>query len=426
MSAPRMGLPRCEDAERGLLGIVLREGSLINLMDIEASDFYSERHRSIYSAMLRLASEKVHIDLVTLREALMRSRELEMSGGDVYMMDLADCVVSAAGWESYQELVRDYSLKRQCIAIARRMNEEAFEGDGSGAEMVAEMQAALNTVSTGRKDEVRSLQVVAAEFFAALNSGASAGCITTGFKALDEILTIKPFQLGVVGARPGCGKTSFAVQVGLHVGRMYGEVLFNSLEMGDVELVGRMMSQVAGIPVKAIESGYFTPRTQGMSMANLPHTTSLGFCYAPTIEGLRAIALRRKAYGNLRLVVVDYLQLMGPAKPTGSETTDLTMVTRGLKLLAKELQVPVLALSQYSRDAAKASRPKLHNLRGSGSIEQDADWVLALYDDEESNEFDLTPDYKLWELQKQRGGAISNPFRMRWSGRTTSFSDYAE
>ena len=407
-----------------ILGVFLREGSFVKMTRLDPADFYSERHRAIFGAIKAVASDGLHPDIVTACEYLRRSRELELSGGEAYLMDLTDAAVSSAGWESYEKIVRDKARLRSCIDAARRLNESAFDDSRDIEEVINDFTAAATTLSTTDSTSGIMLQTLIRDYITDPEK-LSRDVVTTGFDFLDSRLKIRPKQLGVIAARPGVGKTSLALQIAINVARS-GEVMVDNLEMGEMEVALRIASQASGAESWRLEKLDRLTQQQKSVLANIGFDCDIRIFEERTVEGLRAAAQRRKAQGRLKLVIVDYLQFMEVTKATDSRATDVAKISRGLKRLAKELDVPVIALSQLSRESQKASdaRPRLHHLRESGAIEQDADWVITIFEGEAANEWDVEAgNARFIECLKHRGGGTFGPIQVPWSGSTTSFGN---
>lgn len=419
----RGGLPRMEEAERAVLGTFIRWGHLAKLTKLAPDDWYSERHRTIFEAVVALVRENVVVDIVTLVNRIHQNRQLDIAGGQTYLMELSDEVTSAVGWESYEEIILDKSVKRKGIAVARRLNAECCSDEKSAEDIQAEFSAAASALSTSRITRSEMLTTVGDRYFARLENGEAPVVYETGFPSLDSRLKILGSQFGVIAARPGSGKTSAMLQIAANVSRDHGAVLINSLEMSPDELWLSIMAQQTGIFRNTIDIGYDLNQKEVTKLHALRGVLDIRFCYASTPEQLRVEAFDIAARGKLAMVISDYLQLMSPPSPTGNEVQDISYVTRNMKKLGMDMKIPVIGLSQYSREAAKSPRPKISQLRGSGAIEQDANWILSLFPDEEDGDF-MGGDFRWWELLKNRGGAQSQPWKMGWHGPTVSFSEY--
>lgn len=407
----RQGLPRSESAEQSILGVFLRFGYMVKASRLDKADFYSERHRAIFEAMQACTTSGDAVTIVSVEERLRMEKTLGVAGGADYLMDLADSVVSHHGWEGFEKIVMQKATLRAGIAIARRLNEDAFSDDREVDEIVADMAAAVSDL-TRRSSAVTSTTWQTA-FNLVTTPRKDDPTIPTGLDFLDSILQIRGGQLGIIAGRPGDGKSALATQMLLQIAKG-AEALVCSLEMRPEEVAQRIIAQETGIPLWSIDAMRFANAQDRSKVEACRDAFRMNFCATPTVSELRAVAMVRKAQGSLRMIVVDYLQLLRTKKPSTSRTQDVTEISRDLKLLAMELQVPVVALSQFSREAAKGP-PELHHLRESGSIEQDADWVLFCYADKDAH------GTRMISLAKNRKGVRVPPFAVWFHGETVSF-----
>lgn len=407
----RQGLPRSESAEQSILGVFLRFGYMVKASRLDKADFYSERHRAIFEAMQACTTAGDAVTIVSVEERLRLAKTLGVAGGADYLMDLADSVVSHHGWEGFEKIVLQKATLRAGIAIARRLNEDAFSDDREVDEIVADMAAAVSDL-TRRSSAVTSTTWQTA-FHLVTTPRKEDPTIPTGLEFLDSILQIRGGQLGIIAGRPGDGKSALATQMLIQIAKG-AEALVCSLEMSPEEVAQRIIAQETGIPLWDIDAMRFANAQDRAKVEACRDAFRVNFCATPTVSELRAVAMVRKAQGALRMIVVDYLQLLRTKKPSTSRTQDVTDISRDLKLLAMELQVPVVALSQFSREAAKGP-PELHHLRESGSIEQDADWVLFCYADKDAH------GTRMISLAKNRKGARVTPFAVGFRGETVSF-----
>lgn len=410
-SLPRAGLPRSEEAERSMLGALIRFGNLSKITRLDRTDFYSERHRTIFDAIQKVAASGGVPDIVTICEHLRRGRLLELAGGDVYLMDLSDSIVSHVGWEGWEKIILQKATLRAGITIARTLNEQAFADDRDVDDIVADLATAVSDLA--KRSSTANLVSWQTAFNQTMTPKDKTAGIPTGIAFLDQILNIRPGQLGIIAGRPGDGKSALASQILLTIAQS-GEALLCSLEMSAEEVAQRMISQMTGVDIDLIDDLDFNPEERKKVNA-CRDALDLNFCSTPTVSELRAVSLVRKAQGRLKMIVVDYLQLLRVKRPSASRTQDVTEISRDLKLLGMELQVPVIALSQFSREAAKGP-PELHHLRESGSIEQDADWILFAFTDKTAD-----GERKMIQLAKNRRGPRFGPFAVEFHGATVTF-----
>lgn len=411
MTEDRQGLPRSEQAEIQILGTLIRFGHLIKVAKLDRADFYSERHRTIYQAMQSLSLENVFVDITTLEERLRRDRMLDVAGGETALMELADAVVSSAGWEEWQKIVQQKATLRQGIELARRLNERMGADDQDPQEVIAELAAAVAELS--RRSAVGELTTWQQAFHQATGPKDQTPNIPTGIPFIDGILQVRPGQLGIIAGRPGDGKSALASQIVVSVAQQ-AETLLCTLEMAPEEVAQRMIAQLTSVDLSELDARTYGREARAKIRAR-ENALDLHFCQTTTVADLRALALTRKAQGRLRLVVVDYLQLMRVKKPSSSRNEDVAAISRDLKLLAGELQVPIIALSQFSRDAAKGP-PEVHHLRDSGAIEQDADWIMFVYTERLQEGW-----RKMVRLAKNRRGPVTAPFAVEFHGPTVTF-----
>jgi len=416
---PRLGLPRSEEAERAVLGGVLRDWRVLDglLVELEPGDFYSERHRVVFEAMRQLSLEQVPVDLVTLSERLRRDRKVDGVGGEAYLMDLADSVVSAAGIGAHARIVREKSLLRALIESTRKINELAFE-DGEDTAVVLD-RAATEILQVANRRAAHKLMPIKDLIQGTLQNIATYGDgllgTPTGFRDIDETLRgLRRQAMIVLAARPGVGKTALALNFALNAATGVGDpegkrhpVAIFSLEMGYMELVERLICSAAEIDSRELHKGNYMPQKLQRDIEPIYHAP----IFIDDTSGLNILELRarckrlasqlRQQGQSLDLIVIDYLQLMEAPTIRGGENrqAEVSQISRGLKQLAKELDCPVLALSQLSREPAKGDvRPKLHHLRESGAIEQDADVVAFIHQDPEQ------PQKVEFLIQKHRAG----------------------
>lgn len=418
MSAERgTSMPRAEEAEEALIGAFMRSGQLVKCSKLAPEDFYSERNRAIFEAMQGLSRDDQAVNIHTIRERMLRDGSYGMTNGGTALMDIADACVSTSGWDSWEEIILEKAIKRAAIGAARRLSESAIDDANSSADIVSEYAKTMESLV---KRGTSPVVMFSSAWEDAIRSEGREQMLT-GVGWLDEAVKIRPGQLGIIAGRPGEGKTALATQIatGLSIS---GEVIFVSLEMGADEVTQRIISQVCGIPLWTFDKpdpAAAMGKEKFAEARACQSAVNLSFCDGSTVQEIRAIALGRKAYGNLRAIVVDYLQLMTVRSSQGNRTQDVAEISRGLKLLARELQIPVIALSQFSREAAKGP-PQLHHLRESGSIEQDADWILFVYTPQ--TQFgDGKDQERVIEVPKQRRGPRHGAFSVGWNGPTVSF-----
>jgi replicative DNA helicase len=427
-------LPSRPDAERSLLGAVLIDGALLSrVMEFLApDDFAAEPHRVIYEAALALADRREGIDLVMVQSELEKAGRLERAGGPAYLSSLVDVVPDVENVEGYARLVREASLRRLVILQSRRAIREAVSAPD--AETVLEnAQRELVEIAKGsiRGGFVKLSHIAEKNEVEIQNLHGRGGMLTglpSGFTRLNALTQgLQKTDLIVVAARPGMGKTAFALNIAATLTIREKHVVgFFSLEMSAQQLGFRIQCSEARVNLQRLREGRLSKEekkalffsTQQMREANL----FVDDTPAITLLEMRARALQLKQRHGLHALFVDYLQIMGTRGKVENRTQEVSAFSRGLKALAKELDVPVIALSQLSRRTEK--EPVLSDLRESGAIEQDADVVLFLSrpeyydkDTEQKNVCDVI-------IAKQRNGPTDR-FTLGWSGEYTRFSDLA-
>lgn len=388
--------PQNLDAEMSLLGAVLiDEETLADISEhVTAKDFYDKRHAIIYGGMMRLYEKHKPVDLLTLTEELKRKKELDILGGSAYLTELTNYVPTAAHAEAYAEMVAQKAIRRRLIKASSEISEMGFDEDTTTQELLEKAEAELFSVSDqSLKQDLVSIESILTESFDRLeelhrNKGALRG-VRTGYRDLDNMTAgLQRSDLIILAARPAMGKTTLVTNLAYNVATIAKQpVLFFSLEMSKEQLVDRMLADASGVDAWNIRTGNlsdqdFSKLSEAMGeMAEAP-------IYIDDTPGLSVLEMRTKARRAshetpLGLVIVDYLQLMQGSgrNNNGNRVQEVSEISRGLKLIARELNVPVIALSQLSRSVESRSPqiPQLADLRESGSIEQDADIVMFIY-----------------------------------------------
>lgn len=389
--------PNNVDAEASLLGAVLIDAeALVKIADnINKEDFYDPRHARIWEAITELYSDHDAIDVLTISDKLKTHGNLEIIGGAAYLTELTNYVPTASHIEQYAEIVAQKALRRRLIAVSREMTDLGQDETKKLSELVEEAEAKLFEVSQKHtKQDIISLEEVLASSFDRLDElhkdkGQIRG-LSTGYKDLDNILAgFQKSDLIVLAARPSMGKTALALNFAHNIAVSASEpVLMFSLEMSKEQLVDRLLSMESGVDAWALRTGNLSDqdfekiaKAMGtLSEAQIFIDDSPGI----TISDLRTKARREAHKRPLGLLVVDYLQLMSGGSRFGGDgnrVQEISEISRGLKGVARELNVPILALSQLSRsvESRHPQIPQLADLRESGSIEQDADVVAFIY-----------------------------------------------
>jgi replicative DNA helicase len=439
--------PQAVELEEAVLGaLMLEKDALTNVIDIlKVESFYKDSHKVIFQAILDLFTESQPIDLLTVTSQLRKNGALEIAGGAFYVTDLTSKVASAANIEYHARIITEQSIKRELIKISGEIQKEAFEDTTDVFELLDKMEQSLFEISEKniRKNysDMRSIMREAIiELEARKNQKDGLTGVPSGFTALDRVTSgWQKSDLVIIAARPAMGKTAFVLSVLRNAAVDHNRpVAIFSLEMSSVQLVNRLISSEAELDSEKIKKGSLADH----EWAQLVHKTAklskaplfVDDTPALSILELRAKCRKLKAQHDIQMVVVDYLQLMsGDSKnggQGGNREQEIASISRALKKIAKELAIPVIALSQLSRAVETRGgdkRPQLSDLRESGAIEQDADMVMFLYrpeyygitQDEDNNS---TAGVGEVIIAKHRNGSLDN-VKLRFIGKYTKFMD---
>ncbi len=389
--------PQNLDAEASLLGAILIDtDAIVKIADaISVQDFYDARHARIYEALLALYEKRSSIDVLTLADQLKGTGFLDMVGGPAYLTELTNYVPTASHVEQYADIVAQKALRRRLIAASSDMVALGQDESKSLKELIEEAESRLFEVSQQHvKQSVVSLENILAESFERLDDlhkdKAKLRGIPTGYRDLDGMLAgLQRSDLFILAARPSMGKTAFVLNMAHKVATLAKEpVLIFSLEMSKEQLVDRLLAMESGVDAWALRTGNLTDNDFeriGEAMGTLSEAKMyIDDSPGITVSDMRTKARREAHKQKLGLIIVDYLQLMsggGRYASEGNRVQEISEISRGLKGVARELDVPLIALSQLSRSVENRSPqiPQLSDLRESGSIEQDADVVAFLY-----------------------------------------------
>jgi replicative DNA helicase len=410
--------PQNLEAETSVLGAMLfsPDGVSRAIELLQAPFFYSEPHRAIFNAILRLFDKNQAIDLITVTEELRKSKQLDMVGGASYLTHLTASVPTAANIEYHARIVKEKSLLRSLIQVATRIIQESFDPTGEGGAVLDRAEQLIFDVSQHRIEGkfVRVGDIVRDSIEAIdklYQRKEHVTGIATGFHDFDtKTAGLQKSDLIVIAGRPSMGKSAFVTGIAEHVSMVSNQpVAFFSLEMSKEQLVQRMLCSHARVNSQHVRTGY-------LSHTDWPKLTSAAgkISEAPlfiddtpgmSVLELRAKARRLKSQHGLSLVVVDYLQLM-EGRSKESRQQEISEISRSLKALARELKTPVIAISQLSRavESRTGNRPQLSDLRESGAIEQDADVVVFLFREEYYNPTEENRNKAEAILAKQRNG----------------------
>ncbi len=388
--------PQNTEAEASLLGAILIDAdAIVKIADIvSAVDFYDERHQRIYEATQQLYEKHSPIDVLTLSDQLKGMGLLDMVGGASYLTELTNFVPTAAHVEQYAEIVAQKALRRRLIQASQDIVGLGYDEKQSLQQLIEDAEARLFEVSNRHvKQDITSLETILSESFDRLDElhkdKNKIRGVPTGFKDLDNILAgLQRSDLFILAARPSMGKTALALNLAHNVALQSKQpVLLFSLEMSKEQLVDRMLAMESGVDAWALRTGNLTDadfEKLGQAMGSLSEAQIyIDDTPGITVSDLRTKARREAHQRPLGLVIVDYLQLMsgGMRFGDGNRVQEISEISRGLKGIARELNVPLIALSQLSRSVESRSPqiPQLADLRESGSIEQDADVVAFIY-----------------------------------------------
>ncbi len=383
--------PHSREAEESVLGAVLLSEDAVNeVMDrIHPEDFYVPAHQAIFEGMRELFDTSQPIDAVTTSEVLRRKGELEKIGGVAYLTRLVDVVPSTSNIVYYAGIVEEHAKRRELIRAGGTVTDIAFDIDEEIASVLDRAEQAVLAVAERRSSqallEVGPMFNQVLEQIEALEElGSDLTGLSTGFVDLDKKLAgLQPANLVVIAGRPGMGKSSLALNIATNAASTDKPIAIFSLEMSKEEIVQRILSSVGKVDSMKLRSGQLGPLWQKVvDAAGKMYKAPIYIDDSPvvTVTDIRATARRLKRRRGLSLVVVDYLQLM-QASTRENRQQEISEITRNLKNLARELEVPIIAVSQLNRslEAREDKRPRLSDLRESGSIEQDADVVMFIY-----------------------------------------------
>ncbi len=429
--------PQDIEMEKALLGaLMLNQNAMYEVADLVGIDsFYAGKHRTIYDAMLALYAKSEPIDIVTLSGKLKERKQLADIGGPSYLSELAGAAASPGSARHYAQNVQSKFVLRSLIDAAAKIGELGFAEDRDIEDVLDEAQAAVFSVS--QAPMLRSFSAIKEELGEAWerleslqkHEGSMRG-IRTGFPQLDNLLAgLQKSDLVILAARPSMGKTALALDIARQTATKHGTAVgIFSLEMSSQQLVDRMLAAQAGVNAWALRTGKIRKDEDYENLQNAIATLSDAPIYiddraTSTVLAMRSVARRLKMEKDLGLVIVDYLQLISPTHTRGGDSLvqQVTEISRSLKAMARELEVPVLALSQLSRAVEqRRGRPRLSDLRDSGSIEQDADVVMFIHRDDKMNENSDRPGIAEILIEKHRNGPVGK-VDLRFDEEKTTF-----
>ena len=433
--------PQNIEAEQSVLGAILIDNEALHkcIEIVGSGDFYRESHRKIFSTMLELFDRNEAIDLVTVSELMSKRGELESAGGANYLATLASTIPTAANIRHHSKIVKEKAILRALLRSANEIAEKAYEDSLDADELLDFAEKTVFDISDKRTSTTFSpMRDVIKDSWAVIerlhDKKEAISGVPSGFTELDELTT--GFQQGdliIVGGRPSMGKTAFALNIAQHVAIEQEEpVAVFSLEMSKRQLAFRMLCSEAMVDSNLVRKGII--RQQDMRKLQdaagrlteakifIDDSSALG------VLEMRAKSRRLKKEHGLSLVVVDYLQLMRGRGRFERREQEISEISRSLKALAKELEIPVIALSQLNREVEKkdSKRPSLANLRESGAIEQDADVIIFLHRDEVYDRDNAAKKGKADVIvAKQRNGPIAD-IKLTYLSKSTKFTNFIE
>ena len=422
-------------AEQSTLGgMLLSPDAVADVVEsIRGTDFYVPKHELIFEAILSLYSHGEPTDVVAVTDELIKTGDLMRAGGADYLHSLTSIVPTAANSAYYASIVRERALLRRLVEAGTRIVQMGYNGQGEALDLVNNAQAEIYSVTGAEQSEdyvPLEVAVGAAieEIEAARGRDGQMTGIPTGFAGLDQLTNgLHPGQMIVVAARPAMGKSTLALDFARAAAIKHNRpTIFFSLEMGRSEIAMRLMSAEGAVPLQSMRKGSLDSRdwTTIASTRGRINDAPLYIDDSPnmTLVEIRAKCRKLKQRVGLQMVVIDYLQLMTTGKRTENRVQEISEITRNLKIMAKELNVPVICLSQLSRanESRQEKRPMLSDLRESGSIEQDADVVIGLYRDGYYNKECENPNLAEAIVLKNRKGQTGT-IELSWLPDYTSF-----
>ncbi|HKG32326.1 MAG TPA: replicative DNA helicase [Gemmatimonadales bacterium] len=429
--------PWSQEAEQAVLGAMLldQDAALRAAELVDDSMFYREAHRRLFRAMLALTEQRVVIDHITLRDELLRRGELDAAGGLEYLAELVDAVPTAANIEFHSKIVKDKAILRRLIETSTSIITEAYDGHSTANDLLDSAEAKIFQISQQRGDEgftrIKEMLWPTMERIETLQrSGKAITGVPSGFTDLDEMTSgFQASELIIVAARPSMGKTAFCLNVATQAAvDGFGVAVF-SLEMSKEALVQRMLCAEARVDSQAVRRGTLRDPdfTRLARAAGILQSCPVWIDDSPalTLLEMRSKARRLKVENDVRLIVVDYLQLMRSPEYAENRVQEVSDISRSLKGLARELNIPVIALSQLSRASEQRGgerRPILSDLRDSGAIEQDADVVLFIHrpemyqkEDSEGNSLEGTAEVIVGKHRNGPTGLVNLYFHKQFT-----------
>jgi replicative DNA helicase len=432
-------LPCNLEAERSVLGAILLDDKAIHtvLGSLRAEDFYLESHRRVFGKMIALAAAATAIDLVTLKNELQRSDDLESAGGAAYLASLTDGMPRAVNVEHYAQIVKEKATLRRLIQVSNEIMARSYQSEESAQTILFDIEKAVFEIANRQfQSDFMHIEPLVSSVYKEIekvsNRKTLVTGVETGFKEFDRMTAgLHPADLVIVAARPGLGKTSLCLNIAQFVAlkKMQCVGIF-SLEMSREQLVKRLLCAEAEIDSHKVNTGFLN-KEDWSKLGHAAGMLSQAKIFiddkaAMSISEMRSKARRLSLEHGLDLLIVDYLQLMsGTNQRYENRTQEISQISRGLKALAKEINIPVIAVSQLNRAIESRrgeQRPQLSDLRESGSIEQDADLVLFIYREDKADPSAENRGVAEIIIEKQRNGPTGK-FKLAFMEKFTKFAD---
>ena len=437
--------PQAVELEEAVLGaMMIDKKGIDDVIDVLSADaFYDQKHQDIYETIYELFQNSEPIDLLTVSNLLKKNGKLDFIGGDLYLIRLTQKVASSAHIEFHARIILQKYIQRKLISISSEIIENAYDESTDVFELLDDAEAKLFEVTQGNlkksSEAAGSLVKQALAKIQEIGNQEGMSGLQTGFTKLDALTSgWQPSDLVIIAARPGMGKTAFVISMAKNMAIDFGHgVAVFSLEMSSVQLITRMISSETGLTSEKLRKGNLEPHEWEQLNVKVKRLSDAPIFIDDTpslsVFDLRAKARRLVSQHNVRIIVIDYLQLMtAGGKAGGNREQEISMISRNLKALAKELEVPVIALSQLSRAVETrggSKRPLLSDLRESGAIEQDADIVSFIYrpeyykiDEWDDDEHSPTQGQAEFIVAKHRNGGLEN-IRLKFIGNQGKFDN---
>jgi replicative DNA helicase len=437
--------PHSIEAEQSVLGGLMLDNQAFDRVAelVVSQDFYTRTHKLIFEAMTALAEIGDPIDLITISESLEKNNQLSGIGGFAYLAEIAKNTPSAANIDAYASIVRERAVVREMIGVANEIAEAGFNPEGRTSHDLLDFAeskvfkiAEQRTKSSDGPQSIHNILEKTVDKIEEIYQSPQ-DCVTgvsTGYADLDKMTTgLQPSDLIIVAARPSMGKTTFAMNLAEHAAMTQDKpVLIYSLEMPSEQIMMRMLASLGRINQTKVRTGQLDDDDWARLSSTMGLLMEKGKMYVDDASGLTPTDVRSRArriareHGGISMIMVDYLQLMRVPSLSDNRTLEIAEISRSLKALAKELQCPVVALSQLNRTLEQRAdkRPINSDLRESGSIEQDADLIMFIYRDEVYNEDSTDKGVAEIIIGKQRNGPIGK-VRLTFQGQFSRFDNYA-